>query len=232
MAERCVTPSATARVDVDRLGLRVVRFEHLSSQHAQGLVGLSVRARVAWPDAARPSLIVQRGTDERLYPPRLVSSYRCAPGTCRRVCCTPHRDSGDWVWRALFTPPELASETGWIFQLRLNDDVVFRFRRRGSPRTTPAGRTPHGPAEEVAVRGSARRAGVHRHVPTRWRPPGQPPLRRPKPLDSAFWRRIHRRKPPSPPATTPDRTRPGRRPAVPGRRIVRRRDRTRSAAGA
>ena len=137
MAERRVTPSAGARRDVDRLGLRVVRFEYLSSQHAPGLVGLCVQTPVAWPDAARPSLIAQRGTHKRLYPPRLVSRYR-----------SPHRDSGDWLWRALFaTPPELASDAGWIFQLRLNDDVVF-------PLPTPVDRLERlrGPADHAAPR--------------------------------------------------------------------------------
>jgi murein DD-endopeptidase MepM/ murein hydrolase activator NlpD len=115
MAECRVTPPARTRGDIDPPELRVVRFEYLSSQHAPGLVGLSVRTPLAWPWAARPSLLLQRGTYELLYPPRLVSRSR-----------GPGRDSVEWLWRGLFaTPPELASDPGWSFHLLVEDDVPF-----------------------------------------------------------------------------------------------------------
>ncbi|PYP70072.1 MAG: hypothetical protein DMD41_15760 [Gemmatimonadetes bacterium] len=107
-------PSATAgsRADFNTGEFQVARFEQLRAGHPGELLGLSVRVPFELPSRARPTLIVERDSAELVYSPRLSSS-----------CRLPARDTGDWLWRCIFSvPPELSSDPCSLFALQLYDD--------------------------------------------------------------------------------------------------------------
>jgi murein DD-endopeptidase MepM/ murein hydrolase activator NlpD len=92
--------------------IAVERFEYAP---ADLLLRLSVRLAVELPSPARPLLFVERAAIEHAYPPLLACTGRA-----------PLKDPEEWLWRGAFAvPPDLASDPGALFAVRLCDEVLL-----------------------------------------------------------------------------------------------------------
>jgi murein DD-endopeptidase MepM/ murein hydrolase activator NlpD len=121
----------SAGADFEPGHLRVERFDYVPTCRSPQLLGLSVRMPFELPDSARPALLVEQGTSEEIFLPRLTS-----------IEPYPSSDTEDWLWRAVFAvPSDLVSDPATEFAVRMFDGAVLALESPRGRRTRPeAGR--------------------------------------------------------------------------------------------